>query len=52
MTAFLSSHAFHRARAFVEEKGRPLDASILRYHLGSGSAEAVTSRRHRGLSEP
>src|SRR5580704_12893154 len=39
----LSSDAFHRACAFVEEKGRPLDAALLRYDMDSGSAEAVTA---------
>jgi hypothetical protein len=41
MTAMLSNAAFHKACAFVENEGRPLDAALLRYDLGTGSAEAV-----------
>ena len=41
MTVLLSNPGFHRACAFVENEGRALDAALLRYDLGEGSAEAV-----------
>ncbi|HEX4199324.1 MAG TPA: hypothetical protein VHZ26_17955 [Caulobacteraceae bacterium] len=41
MTVLLSNAGFHRACAFVEDHGRPLDAALLRYELGEGPAEAV-----------
>ena len=41
MTAILANAAFHRACTFVEDKGRALDATLLRYDLGTGPAEAV-----------
>jgi hypothetical protein len=41
MTVMLSNSGFHRACAFVEGEGRALDAALLRYDLGTGSAEAV-----------
>jgi hypothetical protein len=37
----LSSDAFHKACAYVEQEGRALDAALLRYDLGTGPAEAV-----------
>jgi len=43
MTVMLSNAAFHRACAFVETEGRPLDAALLHYDLGAGPAEAVLS---------
>jgi hypothetical protein len=41
MTVLLSNAGFHKACAFVEDQGRPLDAALLRHDLGEGSAEAV-----------
>jgi len=41
MTVKLSNTAFHEACAFVETEGRVLDAAMLRYHLGTGPAEAA-----------
>jgi len=41
MSAKLSNTAFHKACAFVEIEGRPLDVALLRYDLATGRAEAV-----------
>jgi hypothetical protein len=37
----LGQDAFHRARAYLFEHGRPLDRERFRYHFESGSADAV-----------
>jgi hypothetical protein len=41
MTVMLSNSGVHRACAFVEGEGRALEGALLRYDLGTGSAEAV-----------
>jgi hypothetical protein len=41
MTVLLSNAGFHKACAFVENEGRPLDAALLRHGLGEGPVEAV-----------
>jgi hypothetical protein len=42
MTVILSNEAFHRGGVFIEREGRALDAVLLRFDIGHGSAEAVT----------
>jgi len=41
MTVTLSNTAFHKACAFVETEGRPLDVALLHYDLETGPTEAV-----------
>jgi hypothetical protein len=41
MTVKLSETAFHKACAFVENQGRPLDVALLRHDLGTGASGAV-----------